>query len=91
MIETQPTNLALELGALAAAPPTQRGPRCSVGVFIGDATPDEAAALRAVLETPDVSSTAIAEALNRHGSALTAYTVARHRRRGAPNGCRCPR
>lgn len=91
MIERQPVGLAQELDALTGAPASHRGPRCSVGALLEAADPDVAASLRAVLDTPSVTATAIAETLSRYGDPITAYTVARHRRRGMPNGCRCER
>lgn len=91
MIEKQRTGLAADLDALTSVPATPRGPQCSVGAFLDDADSDVAASLRAVLDLKSVSSVAIAEALSRHGDPVTAWTVSRHRRRGAANGCRCPR
>jgi hypothetical protein len=89
VIEKQPIGLAEELDALTGAPAAHRGPRCSVGALLEAADTDVAASLRAVLDTTNVSATAIAETLSRYGDAVTAYTVSRHRRRGKPNGCRC--
>ncbi|MCX5182646.1 hypothetical protein [Streptomyces sp. NBC_00268] len=91
MIEKQLTGLAAELDALTSVPAAHRGPRCSVGTLLDAADADVAASLRAVLEMTSVSSVSIAETLSRHGDLITAYTVARHRRRGEPNGCRCSR
>ncbi|MER7951963.1 hypothetical protein ABTY59_31690 [Streptomyces sp. NPDC096079] len=85
------TGLAAELDALTSVPAAPRGPRCSVGALLDTAGGDVAASLRAVLDKPSVSATAIAETISRHGEPVTAYTVNRHRRRGAPNGCRCER
>lgn len=91
MIEKQPTGLAGELDALASAPAVVRGPRCSIGVLLENADFDVAMSLRAVLDQTTVSAKAIADALSRHGDPVTANTVARHRRRGESNGCRCER
>ncbi|MFF1600821.1 hypothetical protein ACFVYV_25485 [Streptomyces mirabilis] len=90
MIEKQLTGLAADLDALTSAPAAHRGPRCHIGLLLEGADTDVAESLRAVLETT-VSATVIAEALGRHGNQVTAWTVNRHRRRGTPNGCRCPR
>jgi hypothetical protein len=90
VIEKQRIGLAAELDALATAPAAPRGPRCQIGQLLETADADVAESLRAVLETT-VSATVIAEALGRHGNQVTAWTVNRHRRRGTPNGCRCPR
>lgn len=50
---------------------------------------------RALIETAMdglYSSADLARLLNKHaGSRLTGTQVARHRRRGEPNGCKCPR
>ncbi|MEU1273528.1 hypothetical protein [Streptomyces sp. NPDC005799] len=91
MIEKQLIGLAAELDALTTVPAAQRGPRCSVGTLLEAADVDVAASLRTVLDTPSVSAKSIADALSRHGDPVTAWTVARHRRRGESNGCRCPR
>lgn len=91
MLEKQPTGLVAELDALADAPAAPRGPKCTVGALLEAAGPDVAASLRAALDQAQVSSKAIADTLSRHGDPITAYTVARHRRRGESNGCRCER
>ncbi|MEU5748232.1 hypothetical protein ABZ804_22170 [Streptomyces sp. NPDC047726] len=91
MIEKQPSGLADALAALANAPAAHRGPLCSVGALLDSAEESVAQSLRTVLETPNVSGTAIAETLSRYGDPITAYTVGRHRRRGQANGCRCER
>ncbi|MFD7334920.1 IPT/TIG domain-containing protein [Streptomyces violascens] len=91
MIETQHVGLAGELDALTYAPAVPRGPLCGVGALLAATDQATAATLRRVLDTPGVSATAIAEVLDQHGRAVTAYTVARHRRRGEANGCRCAR
>ncbi|MGW2550116.1 hypothetical protein [Streptomyces sp. NPDC001635] len=91
MTEAHPTDLAAELDGLADAPTAPRGPQCSVGAFLEAADPDVAASLRTVLDQPRVTSKAIADTLRRHGDPITSYTVARHRRRGESNGCRCER
>lgn len=91
MIEKQPLGLAHELQALTNAPAPSRGPQCSVGAFLEAADVNDAAALRQVLDNDRISARAIADTLSRHGGPITAYTVARHRRRGESNGCRCER
>jgi hypothetical protein len=91
VIEKQPLGLATELDALASAPTTHRGPQCSVGAFLEAADQDVAASLRTALDTDRVTAKAIADTLSRYGDPVTAYTVARHRRRGQSNGCRCER
>lgn len=91
MIEKQLTGLAADLEALTSAPAAHRGPRCSVGTLLDNADADVAATLHAVLDMTTVSAVLIAETLSLHGDPITSYTVARHRRRGQPNGCRCSR
>jgi hypothetical protein len=90
VIEKQP-GLAEDLQALATAPANPRGPKCSVGALLDAVDDDVSATLRTVLSNDRVTSRAIADALSRHGDPVTAWTVARHRRRGESNGCRCPR
>ncbi|WP_328491164.1 hypothetical protein [Streptomyces zaomyceticus] len=85
------TGLAAELDALTSAPAAPRGPRCSVGTLLDTVDAEAAVSLRKVLDTTTVSANSIAETLSRYGDPVTAYTVNRHRRRGAPNGCRCER
>ncbi|MBT2395241.1 hypothetical protein [Streptomyces sp. ISL-100] len=91
MSESQSAGLVAGLEALLDAPPTRKGPPCTVGTVLASVDGETGAALRRILGTPEVSSTAIAEVLNQHGREVTSYTVARHRRRGAAHGCRCAR
>ena len=91
MIEKQPLGLADELDALASAPTSHRGPQCSIGAFLATADEKAAGSLRAALGSDRITAKSIADALSRYGNAVTAYTVARHRRRGQSNGCRCER
>lgn len=91
MIEIQPTDLAADLEALAGAPAARKGPPCTVGAFLEHADEPTAAALHTALNTPGITAKSIADTLSKYGSAVTAYTVARHRRRGESNGCRCLR
>ncbi|MBZ6253614.1 hypothetical protein KVH27_35275 [Streptomyces olivaceus] len=79
------------MDALANAPATHRGPQCSVGAFLATADEDVATSLRAALDSDRVTAKSIADTLSRYGPDVTAYTVARHRRRGQSNGCRCER
>lgn len=91
MIEKQPLGLVEELDALASAPAMHRGPHCSVGAFLAVADEQTAASLRTALDAPRVTARALADTLSRYGDPVTASTVARHRRRGQSNGCRCER
>lgn len=91
MIEKQLIGLAADLTELASAPAVRKGPPCSIGALLDSTDETTAAALRTALDSPAVTAKAIADTLSRHGDSITAYTVARHRRRGESNGCRCPR
>ncbi|WP_328333347.1 hypothetical protein [Streptomyces sp. NBC_00455] len=91
MTEKKPVGLAADLEALVRAPGARKGPPCSVGVVLTSVDEDTAAMLGRILGTSTVSATAIADVLSQHGRSVTSYTVARHRRRGAANGCRCTR
>lgn len=87
------TGLADALAALpdqADAPP---GPQCSIGALLSlltETDPDAAALLRATLDGP-VKAVPIAETLTKEGHPIAVHTIRRHRRRGTPVGCRCPR
>ena len=83
--------LAADLNALTEAPTTRKGPPCSVGAVLATVDEETAAVLRRILDNGTISSTGIADVLSQHGRTVTGYTVARHRRRGNANGCRCPR
>lgn len=91
MIEKQLVGLAADLDALTEVPAARKGPPCSVGAVLATADEETATTLRRILDTRTVSSTGIAEVLSQHGQMVTSYTVARHRRRGEANGCRCTR
>lgn len=72
---------------------TVHGPTCSISRALAAA--DLTAATRAVvdqlLDRPDVSATDLCNVLVKHGIHVRAGNLARHRRRGTPNGCLCPR
>ncbi|MGC5042496.1 hypothetical protein ACLQ16_04165 [Streptomyces albidoflavus] len=91
MTDKELVGLAADLEALTQAPASRKGPPCSVGAVLASVDKETAATLHRILDTVTVSSTAIAEVLSQHGRVITAYTVARHRRRGEANGCRCAR
>ncbi|MGI5337664.1 hypothetical protein ACQEVS_09835 [Streptomyces sp. CA-181903] len=90
MTHKELAGLAADLDALTEAPATRKGPPCSVAVALASVDEETAATLCRTLDTPTIPSTAIAAVLSQHGRAITAYTVARHRRRGEVTGCRCP-
>lgn len=85
------TGLITALDALATTPPARRGPLCTVAVILDALDEPAAVKVREVLDTSQVSATQIADALTGNGHPVQAPAVARHRRRGASNGCRCPR
>ncbi|WP_234445158.1 hypothetical protein [Streptomyces rimosus] len=83
--------LIAALTQLSDAPPAPRGPRCTVGAILDALDAATAQKVRDVLDTRDISATQIADTLTASGHRVQAPAVARHRRRGASNGCRCPR
>ncbi|MGW7090096.1 hypothetical protein ACWGH2_42305 [Streptomyces sp. NPDC054871] len=83
--------LMAALNQLTEAPPAPRGPRCTVGVILSELDSGTAQKVRDVLDQAAVSATQIADTLTGSGHPVQAPAVARHRRRGASNGCRCPR
>jgi hypothetical protein len=83
--------LIAALAQLAEAPSAPRGPRCTVGIILDELDASTAQKVRDVLDTPAISSTQIADTLIGSGHQVQAPAVARHRRRGGSNGCRCPR
>ncbi|WP_404949151.1 hypothetical protein HFP70_35805 [Streptomyces sp. ARC14] len=83
--------LIAALTQLSEAPPAPRGPRCTVGAILDGLDTATAQKVRDVLNTPGISATQLADTLTASGHPVQAPAVARHRRRGASNGCRCPR
>ncbi|MFI8265279.1 hypothetical protein [Streptomyces sp. NPDC085665] len=83
--------LIAALSRLTQEPPGPRGPQCTVGIILNELDTGTAQKVREVLETPGISSTQIADTLTSSGHRVQAPAVARHRRRGGSNGCRCPR
>ncbi|MFJ5143049.1 hypothetical protein [Streptomyces sp. NPDC088707] len=83
--------LGTALTQLLNEPEPPRGPRCTVGSVLDDLDADTAAKFRIVLDNPAVTATRIADTLTSSGHRVQAPAVARHRRRGGSNGCRCPR
>jgi hypothetical protein len=83
--------LGTALTRLLEEPDPPRGPRCTVGAILDTLDADTAAKVRSVLDNPAVTATRIANTLTSSGYRVQAPAVARHRRRGASNGCRCPR
>ncbi|NEA53584.1 hypothetical protein G3I60_05285 [Streptomyces sp. SID13666] len=83
--------MAGELDALVSDPPARRGSTCTVGRILAGADESTAAALQRILDTPTVTARQIADALTKHGHAVSMGVIIRHRRRGAETGCLCPR
>ncbi|MGC4950909.1 hypothetical protein ACLQ2N_32555 [Streptomyces sp. DT224] len=83
--------LGTALTRLLDEPDRPKGPQCTVGAILDTLDAATAAKVQTVLDTPSVSSTRIADTLTEAGHRVQAPAVARHRRRGTSNGCRCPR
>lgn len=94
MHEKQAGALVAQLQELTIVKRSVRGARCTVGMLLermAAAAVDEAAALAAALDDPSIPAADIGRVLNSHGHDMQSGTLARHRRRGQPTGCRCPR
>jgi hypothetical protein len=83
--------LSTALTQLMTEPAPRRGARCTVGDILASLDAATAEKLNGLLDTRMVTSTRIADTLTASGYPVQAPSVARHRRRGASNGCRCPR
>lgn len=78
---------------LAEEPRYRPGPPCGVDLAvkkIRETDPTAADQLVALIDGT-VSSSLLSAALREHGIVVSPQSLARHRRRGASNGCRCPR
>lgn len=89
MADTEGLDSALT--RLMQEPDRPRGPRCTVGIILAGIDAATAEKLNRLLDNASVTSTRIADALTGNGHPVQAPAVARHRRRGASNGCRCAR
>lgn len=67
------------------------GPRCSFASILEALPTETAEKIRAAADDEGTSSSALADLLISAGFDITAGSVARHRRRGMANGCRCAR
>ena len=84
-------DLAAALDALTAP---VKGPPCTVGTYLAElAARDEALHARVLgcMADAAISNAALARALAADGAKFLPGTLGRHRRRGAPDGCRCSR
>ena len=83
-----------DLNALTSRP-NLPGPACGVTTALGKITaaaPEIGAAVRERVDSGDYPASGVATVLTaRTGTAVSAFTVRRHRKRGTPDGCRCPR
>ncbi|MEW1700104.1 hypothetical protein ACIQCR_17100 [Streptomyces sp. NPDC093249] len=86
---TNTESLATSLDALALATDARKGPPCTVGMALATLDSETAASLHRALATITITSSAIATVLSQYGAPIASNTVARHRRRGQANGCRC--
>jgi hypothetical protein len=75
---------------LAGLQPGVGGHTCRTAHALGQIPEDVRRVALAALDNPVISSTALCKVLNKHGFQLTTGQVSRHRRRGTPNGCKCP-
>jgi hypothetical protein len=85
------SGLITALHRLTEEPTPPRGPQCTVKAILDQLDPITGRKLYDLLKSPAVSATQIADALTDNGYPVRAPAVARHRRRGRSNGCRCPR
>ena len=81
-------SLTLDLDDLSALK-SRPGPKCSVVKLLSNLEEDARAKLKARMDDPEVEATKLAELLTRHGHAISADTIRRHRKRGTGNGCSC--
>jgi predicted transcriptional regulator YheO len=65
-----------------------RAPGCSVGTFLNSLPGEAAESIEAALNRPEITTTAIANAISRRtGNQISSYTLRRHRR----DECSCRR
>lgn len=67
------------------------GPRCTFASILGALPQATAEKIQEAADDEGTSSSALADLLISAGFDITAGSVARHRRRGMANGCRCAR
>lgn len=83
---------AAVLADLADIAPRRGGHACHTRFAMEQIPVEARTAVAEAMDNPLVSSADLARLLNKHtGSTVTGNQVARHRRRGQPNGCKCPR
>lgn len=71
--------------------PLRKGPPCSVGTMLDALPADRAAAIRSLIDNPELYGSKVAEFLAKHGGArpAKASAILRHRKRHAGGGCGC--
>lgn len=79
------------LADLDSLTPGVGGHTCHAGAAIATLPPEVLAAIDPILDRSEITSTSISEVLARHGLTIRIGSLARHRRRGTPSGCLCPR
>lgn len=67
------------------------GPKCAFAKVMDQLPPETAAKVQTALDDETNTVSELADILIAGGFDISAFSVARHRRRGQSNGCRCPR
>ena len=90
-----PADVVGILDELAELAPQLPGPTCGVTKAIEKitaASPEIGEAVRERVDSHEYPAVGVATVLtSRTGTPVSAFTVRRHRKRGTPDGCRCPR
>jgi hypothetical protein len=90
-----PADVVGILDALTGLARQLPGPTCGVTTAIekiAAAAPEVAEQVRVRVNSAEYPASGVATVLeNRTGVKVSAFTVRRHRKRGTPDGCRCPR
>lgn len=88
-----PDQVAALENALKAAAHNPRhrrpGPKCAVRKVMAQLPPATASKVKKAIDDDSNTSSEIADILITAGFDISAFSVARHRRRGQSNGCRC--
>lgn len=80
--------LLADLGDLAPKPGHRT---CHTRHALDQLDAELATAIEAVIDRTDLAITDICRVLTRHGLNVSTDSISRHRKRGTPTGCRCPR
>lgn len=90
--EDQVAALETALDTFRSTPRTRRpGPKCAFAKVIDNLPAETAAKVSSAVDDENNAASELAELLIAAGFDISAFSVARHRRRGQANGCRCPR